>query len=461
MAAFSKRAGLISVSCLAAVAATAQSVAQQDTGSELYLDLSTGLSITDNYESLEDPQGDTSLWFTDLTFGYSSETKSESLSLEFGGRLEFGDYAEDPDNNGGWIDPFASASYSRESSTSLFRGAVSYRERDNGIDVTEGFDSSTDLIVDQGTRSDARVQAELQTGIGTPVRTSSILSYHQRRFFDTSDPDLSDRDTFSFDGEIGLAITRSAELLLVGKYDNRDDLDDINDDEEHTVLGIGIGADIYPDMTFRGVLQYERDKLTETVDGQRETTTEHSPTLDLSVLKDLPNGALRFSFGGELDSNGVRTTAEVGRSMETTYGDLDFSLGVTRVEEGDIYPVGTVDWTREYKTRQLGLNYSSGVATDDDGDQVLNNRLTFEFFQDLTEIDALQLEMNVSASENIDGNDGDYRQAGLSVSYSRDLNRNWSFVTGYSHSFAEDDDEEVTTVNEVFARLDRRFSLRP
>ena len=80
---------------------------------------------------------------------------------------------------------------------------------------------------------------------------------------------------------------------------------------------------------------------------------------------------------------------------------------------------------------------------------------------DLTEIDALQLRMNVSAAENIDGNDRDYRQAGMSVSYSRDINRDWSFVTGYSHSFAEDDTEEVTTVNKVFARLDRRFSLRP
>ncbi len=454
------RAGLLFTTALAAAAAGAQTTQFGETASELYLDLSTGIRSTDNYEYLPDPVGTTTLWTTDVALGYTSETQFQTFSVEAGARLELGDFAENPDTNGDLINPFLRLDYGRQSKTSSFDATLAYRETDNGIDLVNT-ETSTDLIVDQGTQSNFRVTADLETGVGTPVRTSTSLYYNQRRYFDTTNVDLSDQDTFSFDAELGLAITRSAELILLAEYYDRDDIDDINSDEIRSAVGIGINADVAPDLSFRGILRYEENEYTSTVGTERVTDTKYSPTLDLSFVKDRQNGVILLALGGELASTGVRTTARLGRQMELPHGAIEASIGVTHSETGNVSPVGSLDWLREYKTRQFSVGFDSSVDTDEDDNEILFSSLGVSFEQALTQLDGLQLNLAVSGAEGLDESYNDRRQASFSVSYYRQLTSDWQFVTGYRHAYYEDNDETVTTENEVFATVDRRFSLRP
>ena len=453
-------AALAALSTVALPFASAQE-REQETASELYFDVSTGLELYDNYESLENPRGNTTLWGNDFVLGYDSETRSETLSFRAGIRYELGEFAENPDQSSQWINPFATLNYRREASTALFRADLSYRERDNGIDLEKDFESSTDLIIDQGTRSDARGEIELALGQGTPTSATIELAYHRRRFFDTTDPDLSDQDTLRVDGELALALNRTTSLLFTAGYRDRDDLNDVNDDETLSSVGIGIETQATPDLLFRGVLRYERDERTSFSDAGQETTVEEEPTLDLSFVKDRPNGELRFALLNELNSNGVRTTAQFGRQMELPHGELDFELGATWLSNGEVTPVGSLDWQREYRRRQLGVSFSSSVTTDDDGDDILRNRLAVRFAQELTQSDGWELNANVASAGDFDNEEPD-RQAAASLSYFHEINRNLSFVTGYRHSWSngEDDDDSVTQ-NEIFARFDKRFSLRP
>lgn len=444
----------------AATGVSAQPVQQQEPASELYLDVSSGLYSYDNYESLKEAEGTTRLWTSDLTLGFDNETAVEKLSFRAGGRFEAGDFAEHPDRTNQWKNVFTVMDYNRVSKNAYFQSNLSYRETDNGINLERDFETSSDLIVDQGTRSDAHAQFELGIGQGTPTWMATELSYHRRRYFDTTDGDLSDQDTIRFYGELGLGITRSASLLLTTSYRDRDDIDNINDDETHYSFGVGIQADLRPDLSFRGVLRYERDEITDnSIDG--DTDVEDGPTLDLSFRQDRPNGTLRFGLLGERDRNGLRTTVNVGRAMELPHGAVDFSFGVTSLEDGDIAPVWALMWQRDYRTRRITLNYNTSVFSDDDGSEIIRNRLGFALTQELTRFDGLELSVNFASADNFDSGDSEYRQAAANIQYYKEINRDLSFVTGYRHSLYDRAEDDTVTENEIFARIDKRFSLRP
>ncbi|NDR57618.1 hypothetical protein [Aliiruegeria sabulilitoris] len=452
-------AGLLA---LAMVAAPACAVTVQEDASNLYFDVGSGLEVNDNYESLEDPLGTTKLWVTDFALGYETETRREKFSFETGARFELGDFAEDPDRTSQWINPFATLQYRREGSGSFFRTKLDYREKDNGIDLDRDFDSSTDLVVDQGTRSDARAEIELAVGLESPTWAKAELAYHQRRFFDTTDPDLTDRDTFRVEGELGFALTRTSSLLLVAGYRERDVIDDLDDDEEHSSFGIGIQSQLAPDLTLRAILRYERDEVTSSASKGRETSVEEAPTIDLSFVKEFRNGNLRFALKNDLDSNGLRTTARIGRKLDLQRGEMNFTLGATWLDNGRVTPVGTLRWERDYSTRRISLDFNSSVYTNDDRNEALRNRLAFRLDQELTAQDALRLDVGASISDDLDGEGSDYRQAGASISYFRSIHRDLSLVAGYRHAFSDNgDNEDVVTENKVFARIDKRFSLRP
>ncbi|SDJ12361.1 hypothetical protein [Aliiruegeria lutimaris] len=452
-------AGLLA---LAMVAAPACAVTVQEDASDFYFDVGSGLEINDNYESLEDPLGTTSLWVTDFALGYETETRREKFSFKTGARFELGDFAEDPDRTSQWINPFATLRYRREGSGSFFRTKLDYRERDNGIDLDRDFDSSTDLVVDQGTRRDTEAKIEMAVGLESPTWAKAELAYHQRRFSDTTDPDLTDRDTFRVEGELGFALTRTSSLLLVAGYRERDVIDDLDDDEEHSSVGAGLQSQLSPDLTLRALLRYERNELTSPASEGRETSVKESPTVDLSLVKDLRNGNLRFALKSDLDSNGVRTTARIGRKLDLQRGQMNFTVGATWLDDGRVTPVGAVKWERDYRTRQLSLDFNSAVYTDDDQNEALRNRLAFRLDQELTVQDGLRFDVSVLASDDLDGEGGDYRQAAASISYFRSIQSDLSLVTGYRHAFSDDgDNKNVVTENKVFVRIDKRFSLRP
>ena len=446
----------------AASSASAQQAAQQKPASELYLDATSGYYSYDNYENLQNPSGTTRLWTTDLTFGYDSETKAQKLGFAAGGRFEAGDFAEYPNRTNQWKNTFGILDYYRESNTAFFRSNLSYRETDNGINVEEDreIESSTDLIVDQGTRSDAHTEFELGVGRGTPTWATGEFAYHRWRYFDTTSTELSDQDSVRFDGEIGLGLSRATSLLITTSYRDTNDIQNINDDETYYSMGVGVQSDLRPDLSMRGVLRYEHDRTKDNAtDGK--TKIEDGPAIDLSLQQQRKNGSLRFGIVGDRDRNGLRTTVNIGRAMELPHGLIDASFGMSSLESGDVAPVGAVKWQRVYRTRAFSLNYNTSAFTDDDGAEILRNRLGFSLTQELTRLDGLQFSVSYASADNFSSGKSEYRQAAANLEYFREIGREMSFVTGYQHSHYKGKGDDKITDNTIFARIDRRFSLRP
>lgn len=445
------------VSMCAAVASSQQA---REMGEELFFDLSTGFLANDNYERLETPTGDTYLWINDLTLGYSSRTDASSFDAAIGGRLQLGEFGEDPDENGGFFNPFLTLSYGRQGAGSELATSLLLRETDNGLDIYE-IEDSTDLIIDQGTRRDLKFAAGLSLGKDAPISFDGDLAYAERRFMDTDDPDLTDQDTVRVSADLGFALTQSARFLVTASYEDRDDIEDIKNDETNTSVGIGLLAEIDPTLTFRGTISYSINETTRTRDGARVTDTEERPTIDFALFQDRNNGTNRVSLSSELDGGGFRTTLSAGRATELRNGTLDFSLGVTQTESGHIDPVGSLDWTRQNRDSVFSLSFSNGVQTDDDDNEVLFSRLAAAFVQEITPVSGFRVSLGTSASEGLDDDTDDRRYASAGLSYFHDLNEDWSFVAGYTHEYSVDGDDDTMTANQVFATFDRRFSLRP
>lgn len=447
------------VTAVFAVAASTAAQNIDESGSEVFLDLRTGLRFDDNYDSVEDPKGSTYLWENGVVLGYNSETSVDTINLSTGATFEVGEFAEEPDKNTDIRDPFVQLAYGRFGPGSSFDTKLRYSESDNGFSFTRDPLTSKDLIVDRGTRQDTDFEMGLTLGEGGPVSFDGSAAYRQVRYRDTTNIDLSDEDRLVFDVALGLSVTRSARLLLLADYYDYDDLDDVDADERRTSAGIGISAEIDPALTFYGSASYARNYYEETIDGIRQDRTEESPAFDFRLTKDLKNGQVYSSLYNDFTSTGLRSTLSAGRSMELRSGALNFSLGATRTESGEVNGVGDLAWVQQYKASEFSVNFDSAVVTEDDED-LLRSNLSVRYYHDLTKLSGLSLSMRVGAAEGLEEDGTDRRLAGFEVSLSRELTEEWDFVTGYRHSYADDNDE-ITTRNVFFATLDRRFTLRP
>ncbi|MFV0359575.1 hypothetical protein [Tropicimonas sp.] len=454
--------GQLGLATAVVVVASAITVAAQNAGSsapELYLDLETGLRFDDNYESLADPWGSTSLWETKLMLGYRATTPVDRFEFATGAWFDVGDFAEEPDQTTDIRDPFIELDYGRIGKHSSFDIGASYRETDNGVSFVEVPELSTDLIVDQGKRVTTNADVALALGQDGPLSFAGNLSYRQIRYEDTTDPDLADQELMQGDIEVGLALTRTARLLFLADYYSLDHLSSVGEDETRTSAGIGLSAAISPALSFFGSVSQSRDVYEYTAFGERYKQDESSPTVDLRLTRLLRNGAIFGSLQNNLTSTGLQSTLMLGREMELPRGSLDFSFGATRTDDGDINPVGALGWVRDYKTSQFSVDFNSSVGTEDDENYV-NSYLSASFRQELTRQSGMEILARLSASEGIGDNDISRRQTTFEIKYSHEVTKHWDLVAGYRHSDSRDDDETISR-NVVFTTLDRRFSIRP
>ncbi|WP_106208192.1 hypothetical protein [Aliiruegeria haliotis] len=439
--------------------ASAQTTTESAT--EGFFDLSTGYYFSDNYDALENPTGNTYLWRTDATLGYASETRSEQFSAEAGTTLELGEYGEDDGENGGFLNPFFQVSYDRQGYNANLETELSYRQSENRFDRKFQPQTGRDLIVDQGTRRDLRFAATLAGGNGTPTTSEATLQFRQTRYQDTTDPDLTDRDTLLFNGRLELAATRTAQLFGVLDYYDRDDIEDLKSDEIRKGVGLGINVELNPRLAFYGAARYESNALTQTVGSERVTTERHEPTLDLRLTQDMKNGNLRTRLRSRLESTGVQTDLSFGRALDLIHGSVDLTIGATRTSSGTVTPVGSIDWTRDYKTSALQVVFRSAVRTNDDDEDTVDSRLNVNYAQELTQLTGMELSLGLYSSDPLDDGGENRERADFSASLYREINEDWRIRAGYTHNYAFDRVDELIAENVFFATLDRNFTFRP
>lgn len=459
----SKTIGRLSIGLLAGLAAGAAPGQQSEPpGADLFLDLRTGLVVTDNFGRDIDPDGTSTLLETNLTLGLDTKTKNQELSLRLGGLLEYGTGPETTDIADGFTDPFLTIGYALTNKTSELTFNGSIRESDISFNDDEAT-SGDDLVIDTGTRLDTRANVGLLFGKDGPVETQAGLFFTRTTYDGVSDADLNDTERYGGNLSVRMAVTRAARLSFNATYTQRDE-DDVSDTEEvNWSYGLGLDAQLDPSLVLNAALNYAVNELSQTNEftGIRATDREEGPTFNLGLRKDLKNGTVGAELSSRITSGGTFTSLQFDRRLVFKSGALDAMVGATWDANDDTFGIARIAYTHQMKAAQLQGSLERSVRTSDDDDDELVTGLGLNYLQQLSEVSDVSFAVRHTDVDNIDVNGIDRQQTNISLTYRHQLTQDWSLNAGVSHSVSRSDDRDDITENRVFANIGRRFSLRP
>lgn len=450
-------AGLI----IASVGGVVAQEASEPSGVQMTLDLTQRFRAGDNLEHIATPSGSSAVAQTNLTFGILSETRTQTLQGTFGGSFETGYMADDGGSVARLNDPFATISYFTESVNSSLTVGASYQRSDvSDFTFTDSF-SPEDFVIDGGTRDSTNAEIVFETGLGGPVGARIALSYTGRDFQDTIDPDLTDREVFTYDGKLRLALTRSAELQVLTKYREDRDNDATETLQTQTEFGFGLNYVMSEATDFAVTLTHNQLETLTTTGGVRSSSIEEGLTFGLDVTHDLPNGNLVGSLKSDVVSSGRKNSYQLTRQFDLPRGAMSLTFGGSQTENGNLNPLYGVSYSQEFSSSSFSASLTQSSVTEVDGDERLNSRLRASYSKQITNISAINLDFSVNDSEITGGTGVDSRRTDVSVTYQRELTRDWNLNTGYRYRLTERSGSLDRKSNEIFASATRRFDLRP
>lgn len=450
-----KITGLLATAALAAGAGT---VLAQDGGLNFTGRFAQSLDFSDNPDFTDDFTGTALRSRTNLSFGLDSVTAGQSLSINIGAAWRYTlSTSDDQPTREGLTDPFVTIAYDRNSATSLLSFSASYRESNTG-DLSFVLDPDTlDLIVDDGTVARTNLAFGLDTGIGEPLGLSLDVSYARRAYSNTTDPDLSDNETFQFAGSARFQVTPTTSASLIARYIDDNDFGSSDYQRKTARFGFGIDHEISATQQFR--FDMTADNI-DTTDGG-VTTTEEGYSFSLGYSQDLPNGGFSVNASSTLQNIGTRNTLRFSRDFVLPDGDLVLYAGVTNNDTSDLNPILGVEYTRELRDSQISARVEQRVnqaSTSDD--EFLNRLIEVDYSREVNSVSGWQTSFGFAESENLTDGSVD-RQTNFQISYRRDLTRVWDVVGGYRYRARTSTQDPDRTSNTLFLTIQRDFAARP
>ncbi|MEM9250642.1 MAG: hypothetical protein AAGB05_18380 [Pseudomonadota bacterium] len=451
--------------CVSALAAFPLPAQETETlpGAELYLDFSSGVEISDNYERLENPTDTSFALLNSVALTFDSVTRSQRFTASAGFTFEAGSFPDDPDGDGRDIDnPFVDIAYTLQNRDTLLSFSGRYAERENGFDEQEIVDAD-DIVVDQGTRSDLTLAANLVLGRTAPLSFSSDLFYRDTQYFDTEDPTLSDEIFYSTTNTLTFNLSRTTSVFVTASYFERDEDDSTETFETNAATRMGVSFENASGLTASFSAGYSVNEVERTVDGDTETTREDRPVAALSFSQARPNGTIDAGLDQVVNEEGRRTSVDFGRSLELPRGSLSMSLGITTADYDDsVRGIGSLEYEHFLPRGTLNLSFSQRVVDDsDDEEDTLITTAGLSWTRPLTSVSSFGLDINLSATEAVDADEADRQRASLTLNYNHALTEDWNLNTGYRHSTFRESGEGPIIENAVFAFIERRFDIRP
>ena len=450
------RSGFLALtSTLALVTAPlSTAVAQDGQGLRGTLSFSQGLSVSDNANLVASPSDTDITSQTGLTFGLTSETRTQQFSLSVGTILE-GDLGS---NSAGDDFEFTSdtvdLNYTRLGATSrLTFGALYQRREIDDLEYELDFDPDT-LVIDGGSRERTRLSVGVETGIGTPLNLKLDVASDQSTYTDTVDPDLTDTESVSVDAlaRFRLSPTLTARALA-GTKDTKDD-DAVQTNRDSRYLGFGIEGDATASLSYSADVIYDR---TETTTNAPSSSTEDGIGLTLAMTQERASGSIGGTLSSRVDDSGRRTSASVTRSMELPTGDMSFSLGLVDQEGASIRPTVALSVSRDLPSGALSAQLSQTPRTDD-GAAYLNTTLSVNYAQTINDVSQWSAGLRY-VDTNALGFSDDASRTTATLTYRRDLTEDWGLRTGYEHIIAESDGDPNRKSNTVFMSIERDFTF--
>lgn len=432
-------------------------------GADFYLDVSSGLVVSDNYDRIVNPSGTTTFLRNSAELGYASVTRRQSLSFVAGANFDVGEFPDDTTGqDDGLNNPFARFNYRRATSDDLLGFSASFRESfvSRAVRFDEDFaGDNTDLVEDTGTRRDAQARLQLELGRAAPIGFSGDLRYQGRRFFDVTDADLDDEDFYAADGALNFRLNGSTRLILGSTFRQRDRENLIETD---TTLGLGLEYRTRGGLSVNGRAAVARNVDEQTnAAGDSVTDEDIRPIFAFGVQRALPDGALRFDYDQVLTDAGLRSEATVGRTRQLPTGTLSWRLGISANDFEGPNGVGQLNLLRETPQGVFRFGLTQQVLTDTDDGDVVRSDLRLGWERELTRLSSVTLNMGLSRSEALEEDEPDRSRGSVELAYRYRISPDWSLNTGYRYIATTRSDEKGIYTNEVFANVGRRFSLRP
>lgn len=400
----------------------AQAQEYQTGGIQLSFGLGLGIETQSNRTlSVGDP-GASSEIGADLTFGVLTETRTQRLFFEAGGRLRTLDAPGANAEGNGFVRPSLRLDYDRTAASSRLQ----FRARLSETDVSEIETLEVDLI-------------DLVLSSGTATRRTAFVE---------------GRIDWRLDRPFGFGV-----LARVSDVAYRDGVatgiggTGLNDNRRIT-FGVNARFDLTPAATLTSNLTFDTFEEDGTP-GQRDTVS-----LNNTLTIDRPLGALTMAFNIDDTEEGERLSASLGRSYELPWGTLSGRLGMTRGVAGDTFLTGGLNAAYPLPRGNLNFGLSRGVSSGNEEDtERVNTQVNFGYLQEVNPLSNIRLGVNwAEVEETSTGTRSS--NATLSATYTRTLTRDWNMDLGYRHRYSDDSTVGSAQSDELFLNLRRTFVTR-
>lgn len=430
-------------------------------GSPVYtFGFSTGLRASDNRQLAIISPGNSYYSETNLSFGVTSETRTQSLDFRLGNRIRLGTGKGAPDN--AYLLPDLDLDYTRHSRDSQLSVVSSVISRDMAIDGLpfEIIDPS-ELLTDEGYELRENLSVDLQTGQTAPVGTDLGVFVNNLHYIDTTDPDLYNRLTYGGHAAAVFHPDTVTEFRLgydVSQYEADDDLR-----RERLSQTVALSAERELDAltSVSGRIGYKT--VDETYRATDENGEDHAGIVaGLGIDRDLRTGAISAELSHDVTGAGGRSDLTVTRDFDLPAGALSLTAGVTDTEGTDLQPTGGITFSHKVNRQRLALDARTGIVISDDDVVQRASRVGVSYDFLVNPRDTIGLSLDYARSDNVgDVAATSIRRSTATAQYTRALTGDWNLTTGYSHRFRDQEDTGSAHANEVFVSLGRDFSWRP
>lgn len=381
-------------------------MAQERTSGSRVLTFDTifGLQVGDNPEL--ETNGDSRFdAITSFRLGLITVTEAERLEMSagFGLRASAGD---DSTDDFSIIDPDLNFGYARQSRGAELR--IDGRVRRTEASRLSPLELTTDEIVDLEELEDL---LDLDNSVEV-----DLLSFSLNAALETG----RDRPlgvTYS----LGVAGTRySPETTSL-------------EDSTRLTAGIGLRGDLTETLRATSNLSYTIDD---------DDGTDDIARLDFGLSQRFATATLGTRLAFVDDSTGLRTSLSVTGGLDRPNGELGGSLGVTRLDDGDLALIGTARAAYDLPAGSIGFDLSRSVSQiDNNGVKEVRGVTTLaaDYNRNLTRLWQVGVDARHVWTDSLDdgGTDG-FGQIGVDLS--RQITPDWSLTLGATHGFETDSD---------------------
>ncbi|WP_170479736.1 hypothetical protein [Ruegeria arenilitoris] len=401
---------------------------------------------------------------TILSFGLSSETRTQTLELDVvtglrlqdlpnnsdtfnvgDTRLDFG-YTRDAANSGLALD----AEYLRFD-IGFLRSLTDFEDEDGFITLPADFSSLTG----DGTRSDYALGFAFDGGRENLIGYNLGLFASGINYSESGDAEFDDSDTII--GEAGLTFAlspvTSTSLTYTKEKFEEDDIDQTVRDTD--TIAFGVSHESSDRTRFDATIGYTDVTERREVSGDRD---ESGVVGNLGVFHDVANGTVFGEYDSSLNASGRLDRLIVGRTLPIPDGDFAFSLGAAHRPDGSVDPIGALLFDRDFGPNYLRIRISRDILADTDDEYTVSNVVDLGYLWRLTPVSQFGLRATYAITEET-VTEPRTELGFFSAVYSHELTDDWRFNAGFDYRVSEDDAGRATSP-QVFAAIGKEFFWR-